>query len=106
MALPSPELHNGFGVTPDMITNLGYKVFFTFASVNIGAMAVFSLMIPETKGRSLEDMDVIFGSVSVEERNRHIDQQEDANDKAAEISESIISHHTSKEHDKSVSDAV
>lgn len=98
-----------------MITNLGYKVFFTFASVNIGAMAVFSMyvpfttcdarssidtdrhfsMIPETKGRSLEDMDVIFGSVSLEERNRHIDQQEDANDKAAEISKFVPVYHPS-----------
>ena len=35
----------------------------------------FSL-IPETKGRSLEDMDVIFGSISAEERQAHIKKYE------------------------------
>jgi hypothetical protein len=47
---------------------LKFKFFFMFATVNIGAMAVFSLVIPETKGRSLEEMDIIFGSVSSEKR--------------------------------------
>jgi hypothetical protein len=30
-------------VTPSMITTLGYKIFLMFATVNIGAMATFSL---------------------------------------------------------------
>jgi sugar porter (SP) family MFS transporter len=50
-------------------TELGFKFFFMFATVNIGAMAVFSLLIPETKGRSLEEMDIIFGSITEEQRN-------------------------------------
>jgi hypothetical protein len=29
--------------TPSMITTLGYKIFFMFATINIGAMATFSL---------------------------------------------------------------
>ncbi|TFK35699.1 sugar transporter [Crucibulum laeve] len=66
-------------VTPDMITNLGYKIFLMFATVNIGAMAVFSLLIPETKGRSLEEMDVIFGSISAEQRQADIDRQQNGN---------------------------
>jgi hypothetical protein len=38
----------------------------------------FSLprLIPETKGRSLEDMDIIFGSISAEERRAHIEQHD------------------------------
>ena len=32
--------------------------------------------IPETKGRSLEDMDIIFGAISAEERQAHIAKQE------------------------------
>ena len=33
-------------------------------------------LIPETKGRSLEDMDIIFGAVSAEKRREDIDQRE------------------------------
>lgn len=33
-------------------------------------------LIPETKGRSLEEMDIIFGTVSAEERQKHIDKQQ------------------------------
>ena len=36
-------------------------------------------LIPETKGRSLEDMDVIFGAVSAEKRAQDIAQQEQGN---------------------------
>jgi len=35
-------------------------------------MFVFTFFIPETKGRSLEEMDVIFGSVSKEKRAEDI----------------------------------
>ncbi|EKM57341.1 uncharacterized protein PHACADRAFT_255054 [Phanerochaete carnosa HHB-10118-sp] len=62
--------------TPDMKTALGYKIFLMFATINIGGMAVFSLLIPETKGRSLEEMDIIFGSVNAEKRLADIEQQE------------------------------
>ncbi|KAJ7574894.1 general substrate transporter [Mycena floridula] len=58
--------------TPQMSTNLGYKLFLMFGAVNIGAMAMFSLIIPETKGRSLEEMDVLFGSVTAEQRDARI----------------------------------
>ncbi|KAJ7597770.1 sugar transporter [Mycena floridula] len=62
--------------TPVMITNLGYKLFFMFGTVNLGAMTIFSLLIPETKGRSLEEMDVIFGSVSAEKRKADVEKFE------------------------------
>ena len=73
-------------------------MFLMFATINIGAMATFALCvplpsisfssdafvvlltypraIPETKGRSLEEMDVIFGSVSKEQREADINNQE------------------------------
>ncbi|KAJ7321079.1 general substrate transporter [Mycena albidolilacea] len=63
-------------VTPSMVTTLGYKIFLMFATVNIGAMATFSLIIPETKGRSLEDMDIIFGSTTQEARTANIAARE------------------------------
>ncbi|KAJ8596248.1 general substrate transporter [Rhizopogon salebrosus TDB-379] len=59
-------------VTPTLKNDLGYKLFLMFAAINIGGMAVFSLLLPETKGRSLEEMDIIFGSVSVESREDFI----------------------------------
>ncbi|TFK68388.1 sugar transporter [Pluteus cervinus] len=62
-------------VTPSLKTALGWKLFIMFATINIGAMGVFSLLIPETKGKSLEEMDVIFGSVSAEARRAQIDRQ-------------------------------
>ncbi|KAF8324695.1 sugar transporter [Cantharellus anzutake] len=55
-------------ITPTIKTHLGYKMFITFATINIGGMAVFSLLIPETKGRSLEEMDIIFGTVNADDR--------------------------------------
>ncbi|KAL1942927.1 hypothetical protein VTO73DRAFT_4598 [Trametes versicolor] len=65
-------------VTPTLETDLGYKLFLMFGTINIGGMAVFSLLIPETKGRSLEEMDIIFGSVQAEKRRADIDAQERA----------------------------
>ena len=59
-----------------METNLGYKLFLVFATVNVGAMATFSLVIPETKGKSLEEMDIIFGAVSQAERQAYIDRRQ------------------------------
>jgi len=67
--------------TPQMVLNLGYKIFLMFATINIGGMAVFSLIIPETKGRSLEDMDIIFGAVTQEKRDADIAKQEQVLDK-------------------------
>lgn len=47
-----------------------------FGAINILGMGVFSLLIPETKGRSLEEMDIIFGSVQAEKREADIAQEE------------------------------
>lgn len=59
-----------------METNLGYKLYIMFGTVNVGAMATFSLLIPETKGKSLEEMDIIFGAVSRDERKAYIDRRQ------------------------------
>lgn len=60
--------------TPTWITALGWKIFIMYACINVGAMAVFSLIIPETKGRSLEEMDIIFGAVNAETRQQGIEK--------------------------------
>ena len=36
----------------------------------------FRRLIPETKGRSLEEMDIIFGSVQAEQRRADIEKEE------------------------------
>ncbi|OSD00102.1 general substrate transporter [Trametes coccinea BRFM310] len=59
-------------VTQTLETDLGYKLFLMFATINLGGMAVFSLLIPETKGNSLEEMDVIFGLVREDRRRAGI----------------------------------
>jgi len=74
-------------VTPTLETDLGYKLFFMFATINIVGMAVFSWFLPETKGRSLEDMDVIFGAVSADQRQADILKHEKALEQERENSE-------------------
>jgi sugar porter (SP) family MFS transporter len=66
-------------VTPDLVSALGYKIFLMFAAINIGGMLTFSCLIPETKGRSLEEMDVIFGAVDGEQRARDVEARLDGN---------------------------
>ncbi|KAK1235514.1 hypothetical protein PQX77_001255 [Marasmius sp. AFHP31] len=61
-------------ITPTLVRVLGWKIFIMFATINIGGMGTFSLLIPETKGRSLEDMDIIFGSVTAEQRAAGIER--------------------------------
>ncbi|PPQ99278.1 hypothetical protein CVT24_009278, partial [Panaeolus cyanescens] len=61
-------------LTPDMVTSLGYKMFLMFASFNVGALGLFSILIPETKGRSLEEMDIIFGAISAEQRQADVEK--------------------------------
>ena len=57
------------------VTKLGWKLFIMYAAINIGAMGTFSLLIPETKGLSLEEMDIIFGAVDAETRQKDIEKQ-------------------------------
>ena len=62
--------------TPIWVTKLGWKLFIMYAAMNIGVMGTFSLLIPETKGLSLEEMDIIFGAVNAETRLRDIERQQ------------------------------
>ncbi|EJD35354.1 sugar transporter [Auricularia subglabra TFB-10046 SS5] len=57
---------------------LGWKLFLLFGTINIGGMVTFTFFIPETKGRSLEEMDVVFGSVTAEKREQDIARAERA----------------------------
>jgi hypothetical protein len=43
------------------IANLGSKIYFVFMVINLVAVPIIYLLYPETKGRALENMDVLFG---------------------------------------------
>ncbi|KAG5653186.1 hypothetical protein H0H81_001814 [Sphagnurus paluster] len=53
-----------------MITNLGYTIFLVFGTINVVAIGTFAFFIPETKGRLLEDIDVIFGALILPVKSR------------------------------------
>lgn len=55
--------------------NLGFNLFITFGAVNIFNSG-FGFLLPETKGKSLEEMDVIFGFVSKEQREEAVHRVE------------------------------
>lgn len=61
--------------TPRMVTALGWKLFIFFASINM-VMIVFSYLLPETKGKSLEEMDVLFGTIDASEQRQKVEQEE------------------------------
>ena len=47
--------------TPFMITSMGYGTYFFFGASTTVAFFWVWFLLPETKGLSLEDMDIIFG---------------------------------------------
>ncbi|KAF2088801.1 general substrate transporter [Saccharata proteae CBS 121410] len=57
-------------VTPDMLDSLKYGTYIFFGLLTFGGAVFVWLLVPETKGLSLEEMDLVFGSVGVAERDR------------------------------------
>lgn len=58
-------------VTPLAITNIGYKYYIAFAIINAAWVPVIYMFFPETKGRSLEEIDLLFSQ-------SHIQNMQDA----------------------------
>lgn len=57
-------------VTPDMLNGITYGTYIFFGLLtSLGALFVY-FITPETKGLSLEEMDILFGSVGVAEKER------------------------------------
>ncbi|KAK3937420.1 general substrate transporter [Diplogelasinospora grovesii] len=48
-------------VWPVGVANLGSKIYFFFMAINLVCVPIIFLLYPETKGRPLEDMEVLFG---------------------------------------------
>ncbi|KAH8172001.1 sugar transporter domain-containing protein [Sarocladium implicatum] len=58
-------------VTPDMLETITYGTYLFFGGWAVVAIAFTYFLIPETKGKSLEDMDVVFGDTAAwEEKTR------------------------------------
>jgi len=56
-------------VWPVGIANIGPRIYFFFMAINLACVPVIYLLYPETKGRALEDMDVLFGNPPVVARD-------------------------------------
>ena len=59
-------------VAPIMVLNIGWKTWMVFGTTNICGM-IFAFFLPETGGKSLEEMDVLFGIVDKAARLRDIE---------------------------------
>jgi len=61
-------------LTPNAINHIGWRVFIMFGCFIFGMGVWVFFFIKETKGRTLEDMDILFGTVAEEQRRADIEQ--------------------------------
>lgn len=59
-------------VTPDMLATIGYGTYIFFAVFCLLALAFTYFLVPETKGKSLEDMDTVFGDMAAHEEKTRL----------------------------------
>ncbi|OBT38704.1 hypothetical protein VE00_10652 [Pseudogymnoascus sp. WSF 3629] len=59
-------------VTPDMLTTITWGTYIFFAAFCLLAFAFTYFFIPETRGKTLEDMDLVFGDTEAHEEKERI----------------------------------
>ncbi|KAL4902105.1 hypothetical protein BDW74DRAFT_67082 [Aspergillus multicolor] len=59
-------------VTPDMLETISWGTYIFFAAFCLLALAFTFFFIPETRGKTLEDMDLIFGDTAAHEEKTRI----------------------------------
>jgi hypothetical protein len=59
-------------VTPDMLETIGYGTYLFFAGFALIAFFFTWFVIPETKGKSLEEMDAVFGDTTAHEEKTRL----------------------------------
>ncbi|GJN79830.1 hypothetical protein PLIIFM63780_003350 [Purpureocillium lilacinum] len=59
-------------VTPDMLETIKWGTYIFFAAFALIALVFVYFMVPETKGKSLEDMDVAFGDTAAHEEKARL----------------------------------
>lgn len=60
-------------ITPAAVNHIGWRTFIMFGCFCCGMCAFVILFIKETKGRTLEDMDILFGLVSEDQRQADVE---------------------------------
>ncbi|KAG2421423.1 hypothetical protein HFD88_005398 [Aspergillus terreus] len=63
-------------ITPDMLDSITWGTYIFFAAFCLLALAFTFFCIPETRGKTLEDMDLIFGDTAAHEEKQRIVQIE------------------------------
>ena len=59
-------------VTPGMLRTLGFGTYIFFAAWCLVALLFVFFVVPETKGKSLEEMDEVFGDNAAHEEKMHL----------------------------------
>lgn len=59
-------------VTPDMLATITWGTYIFFAAFCLLAFAFTYFFIPETQGKTLEDMDLVFGDTAAHEEKERI----------------------------------
>ncbi|KAM6505551.1 hypothetical protein FSOLCH5_013727 [Fusarium solani] len=59
-------------VTPDMLETIGWGTYIFFAAFCLLALGFTYFFVPETRGKSLEDMDVVFGETAAHEEKARL----------------------------------
>lgn len=59
-------------VTPDMLETIGWGTYIFFAAFCLMALVFTYFFVPETKGKSLEDMDIAFGDTAAHEEKMRL----------------------------------
>ena len=80
-------------VTPIAFTNIGWKTYVVFAVLNAMAIPIYLVFYPETSGRSLEEIDLIFSSsTNIFEAVKLSKTMENHFDKKGNMVKSLASH--------------
>jgi hypothetical protein len=56
-------------ITPTMIASIGWRTYLVFAIFNMAFIPIIYLFYPETAGRSLEEIDVVFARAFVDKKS-------------------------------------
>ena len=59
-------------VTPDMLDTLGWGTYIFFAAFCLLALGFTYFFVPETRGKSLEEMDMVFGDTAAHEEKTRL----------------------------------
>src|ERR1700753_468634 len=61
-------------ITPEAVNHIGWRTFLMFGIFCIANGTFVFFFIKETKGRTLEDMDVLFGTIDAQRRQEDVER--------------------------------